>query len=53
MLAGIPISFFGLSNRLDGVAQGNAGREIERECYHRELSLVIDGERRVRQTQNV
>src|SRR5580693_386168 len=37
--------FFGLIDRVDGVAERNAGREVERKCDDRKLSLVIDRKR--------
>ena len=43
ILAGSPIVLLGLFDCRHGISQGSAGREIEGDGDHRELSLMVDG----------
>ena len=37
-----------LLDGLGGIAQGSPRRQVEGKCYHRKLSLMVDGERCIR-----
>ena len=47
MLAGMPISRCACLDRLDGLAERRARRQVERHRHRRELADVVDDERRV------